>query len=304
MDIKHYIEQPKDILITLMLKTAFLWRDKLYLQIMYRLRTGKKLNLKNPRSFGEKLQWLKLYNRDPEYTRMVDKIEVKKWVSDKLGSKYIIPTIGVWNKVDDIDFNNLPNEFVLKTNHDSGGIIICKDKSKLDLVKIKAELSKSLRHNYYLTGREWPYKDVSRLIFAEKFLKIPDQSDLTDYKIYCFNGSPHYIQVIQDRNSKETIDFFDTNWNHQAFVGLNPKCSNAITIPSKPSNLKEMLNVSKILAKDLNFVRVDLYNIEGKIYFGEMTFYPASGFGKFTPEEWSNIFGRMIQLPNKKGEYR
>lgn len=297
--IKHYITHPKDILLVLLTRTAYLWPDKIYLQLRFRLEMGKKLDLNNPKSFTEKIQWLKLNNRKQEYITMVDKYSVKDYVGKLIGKDYIIPLIGVWDKVDEIKFDGLPSQFVLKTTHGGGGsgVIVCRDKSKLDITDVKRKLNNSLKFDIYKNYREWPYKNVPRKIIAEQLLEIPDKEDLTDYKFFCFNGEPKYIQVIQDRNTEETIDFFDTYWNHQPFVGLNPKCRNANTIPSKPKKLEEMIEVARKLSKDIPFVRVDVYNIDSKVYFGELTFYPASGFGKFTPEGWDLKLGNMIKLP-------
>lgn len=271
---------------------------------MFRLVFGYELNLKHPRTFCEKLQWLKLYDRRPEYTTMVDKYAVKQYVADIIGEEYIIPTFGVWDKVEDIDWQSLPNQFVMKCTHDSGGLIICKDKSQLDIEEAKQKLNKSLCYNYYLNGREWPYKNVPRRIIAEKFMapeKTPVPKDLPDYKFFCFNGEPKYCQVIRDRNTKETIDFYDMDWKHQEFVGLNPVACNGLTPVACPENLDEMKDICRKLAKDISFVRVDLYVIDDRKYFGELTFYPTSGFGVFTPDEWNDRLGDLLTLPNATG---
>lgn len=275
--------------------------DSIYLRALYKIRMGHKMNLKNPKTFQEKIQWLKINYRKPEFTVMVDKYAVKEFVAKKIGKEYIIPTIGVWNRVEDINIEELPNKFVLKTTHGGGGggVIICRDKSKFDMNKVLPRLNSLLKLNIYKNYREWPYKDVPRRIIAEKFLETSESTDLTDYKIFCFNGKPKYIQVIKDRNTVETIDFFDTHWVHQPFVGLNPKCKNAKIEPHKPSNLEEMIYIAEKLSKDIPFVRVDLYNIDSKVYFGELTFYPASGIGKFSPDEWSLKLGDLLQLPIK-----
>lgn len=282
-----------------LISRLILWLpDKQFLQLRFRISMGQSLNLKNPKTFQEKIQWLKLYNRKPEYITMVDKNAVKDYVAKIIGKKYIIPTLKVWDKAEDINLDKLPDKFVIKTTHGGGsnGVIVCRDKSKLDIKRVKNDIRESLKSDIFKNYREWPYKHVPRKILAEELIEIPNKSDLTDYKIYCFNGTPKYIQVIQDRNTKETIDFFDTEWNHQPFVGLNPNCSNATIIPDKPNNFKEMLEIAKKLAQDIPFVRVDCYNVGNRIYFGELTFYPASGLGKFTPAHWDKIFGDMLQL--------
>lgn len=272
--------------------------DKIYLKIKYFLATRHILDLNNPTRFQEKLQWLKLNDRKSIYTSMVDKYTVKKIVSEKIGSKYIIPTLGVWDSFEQIDFNSLPDKFVLKTTHGGGslGIVICKDKQTFNYKDAEKRLSKSLKQSIYKIMREWPYKNVRRRIIAESFIECPSKTDLTDYKIFCFNGNPKFIQVIQDRNSEETIDFFDPSWTHLPFVGLTPKCQNATVRPTKPQNLDTMLLIAEQLAENTKFVRVDLYNVDGKIYFGEITFYPASGFGKFTPDIWDKKIGNMLEI--------
>ena len=261
------------------------------------------LNLDNPQTFNEKLQWLKLYNRKPEYTMMVDKYAVKDYVASIIGSEYIIPTLGVWEKFDEIDFDKLPNQFVLKCTHDSGRVVICKDKSKFDYNFARKRINKGMRTNYYLLGREWPYKDVKRRIIAEKFMEedLSPQKMLVDYKFFCFDGEPRYCQVIQDRDTKETIDFFDMKWNHQEFVGLNPAAGPAAQCPVKPCNFGDMKRIAKALSKDVPFSRIDLYEIQNKVYFGEITLYPADGFGVFSPEKYEEILGEMIRLKGNGG---
>lgn len=229
---------------------------------------------------------------------MVDKYAVKKYVAERIGEKYVIPTLGVWSHFDDIDFEKLPSQFVLKCTHDSGGLVICKDKDSLNLQEAKDKINKSLKRDYYKIAREWPYKNVPRQIIAEKYIEpAVNVSDLTDYKWYCFGGEPKYCQVIQDRHTKETIDFFDTAWNHQEFVGLNPAVGQATLTPSRPNQLDTQIKIAKILSKDIPFSRIDLYESGTEIYFGEITFYPGSGYGRFTPEKYNILLGDMIVLP-------
>lgn len=296
--ISFFLKNPSQILLSLVNKYATWLPDKQFIQLKYRLEMGKSLNLKNPTTFQEKIQWLKLYDRKPEYTTMVDKYAVKDYVKALIGEKYIIPTLGIWDNFDDIDFDKLPDKFVLKTTHGGGstGVVVCHDKASFNHTEAKHKLENSLSTDIYKHMREWPYRDVPRRIIAEKYLELPDKTDLTDYKVFCFNGKPQYIQVIQDRNINETIDFFDTNWNHQEFVGLNPKCKNAQVTPSRPEHLDEMLQVAERLAEGTKFVRVDLYSIVEKVYFGELTLYPASGFGKFSPEKWETALGKFIYI--------
>lgn len=287
------------------LRHFFYWiSDKLFIEILFRLQNGRSLNLKNPQTFQEKIQWLKLYNRKPEYTTMVDKLAVKKYVSDIIGEKYIIPIIGVWDKFDDIDFESLPDKFVLKTTHGGGncGVVVCSDKNNFDYIKAKEKINKSLHSDIYREYREWPYKNVPKRIIAEKYVEYSSKADLPDYKFFCFNGKPLYIQVIQDRNTDETIDFFDTEWNKQEFIGLNSHAKHAKHIISKPKGFEEMLKIATELSKNIPFVRVDLYQTDNNVYFGELTFYPASGFGYFSPNKWDFEFGKLLTLPIKRAE--
>lgn len=277
--------------------------DKTYLQLLYRFKMGHRLDLNHPKTFTEKIQWLKLYNRRPEYTLMVDKYAVKKYVADIIGEKYIIPTLGVWDKPEDIDWDALPNEFVLKTTHGggSGGVVICKDKKTFDRNKAILTLRDSMNGDIYRSLREWPYKDVKKRVLAEKYMAPKDMVnnpiyDLSDYKFFCFNGEPKYCQVIRDRHSKESIDFYDMNWRHQEFVGLNPIASNGINPVPRPLLLDDMICICHKLSKNMKFVRIDMYVIDNRIYFGEITFYPASGMGLFNPDKWNEELGNLISL--------
>ena len=277
--------------------------DKTYLQLLYRFKMGHRLDLNHPKTFTEKIQWLKLYNRRPEYTLMVDKYAVKKYVADIIGEKYIIPTLGVWNKPEDIDWDALPNEFVLKTTHGggSGGVVICKDKKTFDRNKAILTLRDSMNSDIYRSLREWPYKDVKKRVLAEKYMAPKDMVnnpiyDLSDYKFFCFNGEPKYCQVIRDRHSKESIDFYDMNWRHQEFVGLNPIASNGINPVPRPLLLDDMICICHKLSENMKFVRIDMYVIDNRIYFGEITFYPASGMGLFNPDKWNEELGNQISL--------
>lgn len=299
------IKNPRRIIVGLLHRTAKIWSDKLYLQLLYYFEMGKKLELKNPQTFTEKLQWLKLYNRKPEYTTMVDKYAVKEYVANKIGKEYIIPTLGIWNRLDDIDWETLPNQFVLKTTHGggSGGVVICKDKAILNRQDVCQKLQRSLNSDIYINMREWPYKDVPKRIIAEKFMMEAhsqmDDGDLADYKFYCFNGEPTYCQVIRDRRTKESIDFYDMEWNHMPFVGLNPVVNNGGTPVVKPLKLTTMIEICRKLSQNIPFARVDLYVIDDKVYFGEITFFPASGIGIFEPKEWNEKLGNLINLPLK-----
>ena len=258
---------------------------------------GHKLDLKNRRTFNEKLQWLKLYNRKQEYTIMVDKYAVKQYVADNIGEEYIIPTLGVWNKPEEIDWNTLPNQFVLKTTHGggSGGVIICYDKLTFDINDAIKRLNKSLKQDIYLSYREWPYKDVSKRIIAEKYMTEGD-NELKDYKFFCFNGSPYCLKIDFDRFIDHRANYYDTDMNLLPF-------GEACCMPDykkelkRPENFERMIDIVKILSKDIPFARIDLYNSKGKIYFGEITFFPAGGMGKFVPFEWDYKLGHLLKLP-------
>ena len=427
----------------ILIRLVRLLPDKIYLSLKYYKAFGRWPNWKNPQTFSEKLQWLKLYDRKPVYTTLVDKFAVKRYVADTIGEEYVIPTLGVWDKPEDIEWDKLPNRFVLKTTHGGGneGVVICRNKSTFDRDKAIRLLNESLKTDLYIVWREWPYKNVPKRVIAEEYIEprpdikdlanykffcfdgkvkglfvaterqnpneevkfdffdaefnhlpfrqghdharitpkkpenfelmkktaeqlskgmhhvrvdlydlggkvlfgeltlfhfsgmvpfepeewdkrfgdmltlpgkklegviirqLQDNSlqlsnpDLTDYKWYCFNGVPIYCQVIQDRSTKETIDFFDKDWKHQDFVGLTPFMVNAQRIPSKPSNLDKQINVASKLSKGIPFCRIDLYNVEERIIFGEITFYPNSGVGCFSPSEWDIKIGNLLILP-------
>lgn len=272
--------------------------DKQFLQFSYRIEMGYPLNLKDPKTFNEKLQWLKLYNRNPEYTTMVDKYTVKKYISEKIGAEYIIPTLGVWNSFDEIDFDALPDQFVLKCTHDSGGLVVCRDKSCLNMDAARKKIETSLSNNFYYMGREWPYKDVPHRIIAEQYMA----DNLRDYKLFCFDGVPRMTLVCSERFTKDGLkeDFYDEAWNH-----LNvqrPAHGNAILPIQRPKQYELMKKLATKLSEKMPFARIDFYEINEKVYFGEITFYPDSGFEGFKPEEWDLKLGEWIKLPN--GWYR
>ena len=272
--------------------------DRDYLERKFEALMGTPLHLDAPQTFNEKLQWLKLYDRKPEYTMMVDKYRVREYITQKIGAEYLIPLLGVWDSPDEIDFAALPEQFVLKCNHNSGlGMCICKDKSTLNLRRVRRELRKGLRQDYYLPGREWPYKDVPRKIIAEKYMSDGSGSDLRDYKFYCFNGEPRFCQVISNRSTKETIDFFDMDWNLQDFTGFAfTVFAHRQTEFNEPRTFCRMLQMARILSNSIPFVRIDFYEVNRKAYFGEITFFPASGFGEFSPDKWNYTLGNWIQL--------
>lgn len=273
--------------------------DEIYLKIMYYSIVGKKLNLKNPQTFNEKLQWLKLYNRNEQYTLLVDKIEAKKIVAKIIGDEYIIPTIGVYENFDDIDFETLPNQFVIKCSHDSGGVIICKDKEKFNIQKAKQKIEKHLNQNFYYVGREWPYKNIRPRIIIEKYMVNTNESDLSDYKFMCFDGKVKCSFVCSERRSKTglKVTFFDLDWNKMPFERHYPSSYQCI---EKPKQYDRMIKLAEKLSKCIPFVRIDFYEIEGRIYFGEATFFPGNGTEEFTPESYDYLLGRWLVLPNVK----
>ena len=268
--------------------------DSLYLKMMYQVKLGKKLNLKQPKSFNEKLNYLKLHDTNPLYTMMADKYLVRDYIKEKIGEDYLIPLLGVWDKVEDIDFDLLPEQFVLKCTHDSASVIVCKDKSKINIAEVCSTLLKALNVNYFYPSREWPYKNIIPRIIAEKYMVDESGSELKDYKIYCFNGNPYLIQVDFGRFTKHERNLYDTNWNYidkQIEYPKNPE----IKI-NKPDKLNEMLEKAKVLSEGIPSVRVDFYSVNGKIYFGEITFYQEGGFAKFVPEEYEYELGRIINI--------
>lgn len=271
--------------------------DDKFLKMKYYMRMGKKLNLKNPQTYNEKLQWLKLYDRNPEYTKMVDKYEVRKYISEKIGEEYLIPILGVWDSFDEIDFDKLPNQFVLKCTHDSGGLVICKDKSKLDVSAAREKINKSLKFNYYWQSREWPYKNVKPRIIAEKFMVDESGTELKDYKFFCFDGEPKALFIATDRPHDTKFDFYDIEFNHLPFTNGHPNADREL---SKPAGFDEMVEIAGRLSAGIPHSRIDLYDINGKIYFGEITFFHWSGMMPFEPEEWDYKLGEMISFQSVK----
>lgn len=281
------------------MKISRLVPDKMYLNMHYKAALGKKINFKDPKTYNEKLQWLKIYNRNPEYTKLVDKHEVKKIVADKVGEEYIIPTLAVWDNVDEININSLPEQFVLKCTHDSGSIFICTDKSKFDLENAKLELRKKLKYNMFWWGREWPYKNVKPRIIAEKYMVDESGTELKDYKFFCFGGKAHYLFIATDRynpDEETKFDFYDLEFNHLPFTNGHPNANRKI---EKPQGFDKMVELAEILAKDMPHARVDFYDINGKVYFGEITFFHWDGMVPFEPEEWDYKFGEHIALPKR-----
>lgn len=271
-----------------------------FLRFQFRAHMGYWPDLRSPKTFNEKLLWLKLYDCRPEYTTMVDKHLVREYIKEKIGEEYLIPQLGAWDSPDEIDFDALPDQFVLKCNHNSGkGMYICKDKSQMDEESVKRGLTQGLQEDYFLMSKEWPYKHVPRKIVCEKFM-TDGAEELADYKVHNFNGEPKMILVCRDRFAPTglTEDFFSEKWEH--FDMRRPRIPNAKKEIPKPEQLEQMLELSKILAKDIPFVRTDFYIIGGQIYFGEITFFPASGLAGFAPENWDETIGSWIKLPTQK----
>lgn len=284
---------------TIILWSARVLPDKLFINLKFFKMFKRFVDFKNPKTYSEKLQWLKLYDRKPLYTTIVDKYLVKKYVEEKIGAKYVIPLLGVWRHFDEIDFSKLPDQFVLKTNHDCGGVVVCKDKNSFDKEAAKDKLERHLNTNYFWEHREWPYKNVNPCIFAEKYMVDESGYELKDYKWFCFDGEPKALFIAQDRdnpNEETKFDFYDMDFNHLPIKNGHP---NSSVRREKPVGFDEMKELAKVLSSGFIHVRVDFYNISGQIYFGELTFFHWSGFVKFEPKEWDYTFGSWIKLPQK-----
>jgi hypothetical protein len=282
----------------LLIKFARFFPDRTFLELLFPLRTGYTLDLENPQTYNEKLQWLKLYNRKPDYIQMVDKVEAKKYAASIIGEEHIIPTLAVYDRAEDIDFDMLPQQFVLKCTHDSGGIVICSDKDRLDKAAAIKKLKKGLKKNYYFRNREWPYKNVKPRIIAEKYM-TDDGHELKDYKFFCFDGEPKAMFIASDRfdkNEETKFDFFDMDFNHLPFTNGHPNATKHI---DKPGGFEEMKALAAKLSKGMPHVRADFYDINGKVYFGEMTFFHWSGMVSFVPKEWDYKFGEFIHINTK-----
>jgi hypothetical protein len=279
-------------------KCSNMLSDKTYIKIAYFRRFHKFPNLKNPQTFNEKLQWLKLYDRNPIYTTMVDKHDAKKYVADIIGEEHIIPTLGVWERFEDIDFDALPEQFVLKCTHDSGGLAICRDKSSFDKLSAERKIKKSLKTNYYLGGREWPYKNVKPRILAEKFMSDEkNRNSLMDYKFYCFDGEPKFLYISSglENHSTAHISFVTLDWEFAPYQRSD--YANFEELPPKPERFDEMLEYCRKLSAGKSFLRVDLYEINDTVYFSELTFSPCSGHMPFKDKSHDKLIGDMLVLP-------
>ncbi|MBQ0030423.1 MAG: hypothetical protein KBT32_08310 [Bacteroidales bacterium] len=295
--IQLLFSEPSTFLDTLVERLLWWLPDDVYLKLRFRLKMGERLNLKNPKTFNEKLQWLKLYNRKPEYTTLVDKYAVKEYVATRIGNEYIIPTIGVWDSVEDIEWNKLPDQFVLKTTHGGGGtgVVICNEKNVFDKKKAIDSLKNSMKSDIYRSYREWPYKNVPRKIIAEQYMTDAD-GQLKDYKFFCFNGEVKFFKVDFNRFTGHRANYYSAEGVLQKF---GEKCylPDFNTEIKMPENIETMISLAEQLSKNIPFLRVDFYNVDGKIFFGEMTFFPAAGMGKFEPEEWDTTIGDLLTLP-------
>ena len=269
--------------------------SKLYLKIKYKIYFNRRLNFRNPQTFNEKLQWLKINDRKENYTDLVDKYQVKKIICNLIGDEHIIKTIGIYDKYDEIDFSKLPNKFVMKCTHDSGGIVICKDKNSFNHIEARKKIEDNLKKNYFWLGREWPYKKVKPRIIIEEYIETPNGESPNDYKFFCFNGEPKCYKIDFDRFKNHGANYYDVNGNLLPFgeVKIPPNFDKKI---EQPKNIDIMLDFAKKLSKNIPFVRVDFYEVNEKVLFGEMTFYPASGMGKFTDESADILLGEWLKI--------
>jgi hypothetical protein len=299
LSISEYLHHPEGLASSLVLRYGKWLPDIAYLKLLFRYRMGKKLDLKHPQTYSEKLQWLKLYDRNPLYTTLVDKHEVKTYVAEHAGSQYVIPELGLWDTPAEIDWDSLPQSFVLKTTHGGGniGVVVCKNKDDFDRVSAIKKLGASMQQNLYRDSREWPYKNIRKRVFAEAYMEDAATKELRDYKFFCFDGEVKFLFVGSERQKKGEdvkFDFFDKDYNHLILRQGHP---NAKVLPEKPSCFEEMKDVATALSKGLPHVRVDLYEADGHVYFGELTFYHFGGMVRFEPEEWDYKFGSWLKLP-------
>ncbi len=295
-NIGMYLRDPSVMLLGLAKWGYLRWlSDKAYLKLSYRIKEKEKLNLDNPKTYNEKLQWLKLYDRKPIYTRMVDKYEAKKFVAEQIGEEYVVPTLGVWDRFEDIDFDALPEKFVLKCTHDSGDLAICHNKAEFDIEAARRQFTSSLKRNYYWSSREWAYKDVKPRIIAEQYMEDTETQELRDYKFFVFNGSVKIFYITSGRKAGDRrTDFFDLDLNH---LDLRDCDEMADVPPAFPKNLDKMMELAEKLSVGIPQLRVDFYEVDGQIYVGEFTFYYCGGHVPFKPKKWDAIWGEWLELP-------
>lgn len=292
-----YLLRPRVLARGVVSRMARFLPDELYLSMMYYLTLGRRLDLKNPRTYTEKLQWLKLYYHRPECTTMVDKERAKRWVADRIGEEYVIPTLGAWDRAEDIDFDALPDRFVLKCNHDNNSVVICKDKTSFDMQSAKTKLARCLRRDFYVVTREWPYKDVPHRIIAEEYLD-DGTDDLKDYKFFCFDGVPKAMYVIGGHSThKKTFDYYDMDFRPLPIVSRVGAPSGVVM--EEPERFAEMKRLAATLSAGFPHVRVDFYQVRGCVYWGEMTFFPTSGYNDMCSLEWDRKWGEWLTLPSK-----
>lgn len=271
--------------------------DKKFLRFYSRVMTGRALNTEDPKTYTEKLQWLKLYDRRDQYTRMADKCEAKEYIEEKIGPGHTAKVIGVWDKTEDIDFDVLPESFVLKCTHCSGGMLLCRNKTDADLSAAIKEINSRLKENYYYRFREWPYKNIHPRVIAEEYLQQSESKTetLTDYKFFCFNGEPKIMYIAKENSKADDVFFYDMDFNRLPDImyrsGSFP--------PAKPETFEEMKTIAAKLSAGVPHLRVDLYEINGRVYCGELTFFPNAGFAKLISDEWENKMGGWIELPEK-----
>lgn len=290
-DRRHFVS-------ALCVRFSFLFSDERYLKIQHRLIFRKQLDLDNPTTYNDKLQWLKLYNHRPEFTIMADKLKVKQYVTERIGGQYVVPLLGVWDRPEDIEWDKLPEKFVLKTNHDGGnfGVVVCKDKETFNKTKAIKRLKTSLRRNTYLLGREWPYKNIQRKVLAEQFIEGDETMGLPDIKFFCFDGKVKLLYMISHNKSDVRQDYFDSDFNPLDLKGLYP---NSLIKPQKPLNFELMKELAEELSKGIPHVRMDFFEANDKVYFSEFTFFPSGGWAAFHPEKYDYILGQYIKLPEK-----
>lgn len=300
--LNRYLENPALVYLWATSKGLTKWvPSELHLQLAYRIRVGTSLNLNEPRTFNEKLQWLKLHDHNPLYTTLVDKCAVKQWVAERIGSRYVAKTYAQWDCAEDIDISGLPERFVLKTNHDSGGIAICRDRSAFNLEGARAKLANRLHRNYYWHTREWPYKNVKPCVFAEEYIEPDIDEDLPDYKLFHFSNGRIITLLMTDRFTEAglTKTFFDEEWRPLDLIEGGHPTRLDVAVPSR---FDEMKILAEKLVGEFPFARVDFYESGNRLFFGEITFYPNSGFEQFVPERWDAEFGSWIELPPRGGD--
>lgn len=304
MKLRRVIDNPFRIFSALASRGWFRrMEDERYVRLLYRSQMGKKLDLEAPKTYNEKLQWLKLYDRRPEYIPLVDKYAVREHIAKTVGEEYLVPLVGgPWDSFSEIDFDKLPRQFVLKCTHDSGGLVICRDKASLDREKAREKIEKCQRRNYCDFSREWPYKHVKPRIIAEAYLEDSVTKELRDYKFFAFDGRVKLLFVASERQKEgaETkFDFFDMDYNHLELINGHP---NAAVTPEKPAGFEKMKALAEKLSRGIPHVRVDFYEVDGKVYFGELTLFHWSGIVPFEPASWDETLGSWIKLPPKREE--